>query len=139
MLIRVIRGSSSFFILVTVPIPAYTGAVTIEQTVEIGRDRRVLRLDRPLPETVGAGRSKITLIFPDAGENAPGDNDVPQPGMTVEPTWDELHAEARAKAAYYQDRPFISLSAEGLDTRSREQIIKDAVAEVRMLRDEWDD
>jgi hypothetical protein len=114
--------------------------MTIKQTVEIGRDRRVLRLDHPLPEAAGAGQAKITLIFPDAGENAPGGNDVPpRPGMTVEPAWDELHAEARAKAAYYRDRPFVSLRAEGLDTRSREQIIGDAVAEVRMLRDEWDD
>jgi hypothetical protein len=43
----------------------------IEQTVEIDGDRRVLRLDQPLPETIGSGRSKITLIFPDAGEQRP--------------------------------------------------------------------
>ena len=114
--------------------------MTVEQTVEIGEDRRVLRLDRPLPEAAGAGRAKITLIFPDAGENAGGGTDVPpRHGMMVEPTWDELHAEARAKAAYYQDRPFVSLRAEGLDSRSREQIIEEAVAEVRMLREEWND
>jgi hypothetical protein len=45
--------------------------MTIEQTVEIDRDRRVLRLDQPLPETVGAGRTKLTLIFSDAGEKRP--------------------------------------------------------------------
>jgi hypothetical protein len=41
--------------------------MTIEQTVEIDRDRRVLRLEKPLPETVGAGWTKLTLIFSDAG------------------------------------------------------------------------
>jgi hypothetical protein len=46
--------------------------MTIEQTVEIDRDRRVLRLDQPLPETIGAGRTKLTLIFSDAGEKRPG-------------------------------------------------------------------
>ncbi|MDR1249829.1 MAG: PD-(D/E)XK nuclease family transposase [Treponema sp.] len=32
------------------------------------RIRRVLRLDQPLPETVGAGRTKLTLIFSDPAE-----------------------------------------------------------------------
>jgi hypothetical protein len=45
--------------------------MTIEQTVEIDRDRRVLRLDQPLPETVGVGQAKITLIFPDTANNQP--------------------------------------------------------------------
>jgi hypothetical protein len=45
----------------------------------------------------------------------------------------------RAKAEYYKDRPFISLRAEGLEKRSREQIIEDAIAEALALRDEWDD
>jgi hypothetical protein len=134
--------------------------MTIEQTVEIDRDRRVLRLDQPLPETVGAGRVKITLIVSDAVENAP-DTRTPEqiarnrdacmeiiqdyyknlPGTNdgPEPTWDELHAEARAKAEYYKDRPFVSLHDEGLEKRSREQIIEDAIAEARALRDEWND
>jgi hypothetical protein len=46
--------------------------MTIEQTVEIDRNRRVLRLDQPLPETVGAGRVKITLVFSDAAGKRPG-------------------------------------------------------------------
>jgi hypothetical protein len=45
--------------------------MTIEQTVEIDRDRRVLRLDQPLPETVGAGRTTLTLICSDAWEQRP--------------------------------------------------------------------
>jgi hypothetical protein len=45
--------------------------MTIEQTVEIDRDRRVLRLDQPLPETIGAGRTKLTLIFSDAAVKRP--------------------------------------------------------------------
>jgi hypothetical protein len=143
--------------------------MTIEQTVEIDRDRRVLRLDQPLPESVGAGRTTVTLTFPDIPknvpapdtrtpeqiaqdrdkcmeiihdyyQNAPSNNEIlAKFGMKPEPTWDELHAEARAKAEYYKDRPFVSLRAEGLEKRSREQIIEDAIAEVRALRDEWDD
>jgi hypothetical protein len=134
--------------------------MTIEQTVEIDRDRRVLRLDQPLPETVGAGRVKITLTFSDAAENTP-DTRTPEqiardrdkcmeiihdyykslPGNNEgpEPTWDELYAEARAKAEYYKERPFVSLRSEGLEKRSRAQIIEDAIAEVRALRAEWDD
>jgi hypothetical protein len=136
--------------------------MTIEQTVEIDRDRRVLRLDRPLPETVGAGRTKLILTFSEPAESAAAadtrtpeqiarDRDacmeiihdyyknLPSRNEDPESTWDELHAEARAKAEYYKDRPFVSLRAEGLEKRSREQIIKDAIAEVRALRDEWDD
>jgi hypothetical protein len=41
--------------------------MTIQQTVEIDPNRRVLRLDQPLPETVGTGRAKLTLIISDAG------------------------------------------------------------------------
>jgi hypothetical protein len=141
--------------------------MTIEQTVEIDRDRRVLRLDQPLPETVGAGRVKITLIISDAAESAPDarspeqialdrdkcmeiihdyyqnapSNDEVLAKFGKEPmkTLEECHTEARAKAEYYKDRPFVSLRAEGLEKRSREQIIDDAIAEVRALRDEWDD
>jgi hypothetical protein len=134
--------------------------MTIEQTVEIDRDRRVLRLDQPLPESVGAGRVKLTLVFSDAAENA-SDTRTPEQkerdrdacmeiihdyyksirgnNDDAESTWDELHVEARAKAEYYKDRPFVSLRAEGLEKRSRAQIIEDAIAEVRALRDEWDD
>jgi hypothetical protein len=140
--------------------------MTIERTVEIPADHR-LTLD--LPDEIPAGTVKITLVFPDTAEsapapdtrtpeqiardrdkcweiihdyyqNAPTNNEVlAQFGMKPQPTWDELHAEAQAKAEYYKDRPFISLHAEGLDKRSREQIIEDAIAEVRELRDEWDD
>jgi hypothetical protein len=46
--------------------------MTIEQTVEIDRDRRVLRLEKPLPETVGAGRTKLTLVFSHAPEKQSG-------------------------------------------------------------------
>jgi hypothetical protein len=46
--------------------------MVIEQTVEIDRDRRILRLDQPLPETIGAGRTKLTLIFSGAAEKRPG-------------------------------------------------------------------
>jgi hypothetical protein len=143
--------------------------MTIEQIVEIDRDRRVLRLDQPLPETIGTGRAKITLVFPDTAESAPApDTRTPEQiardrdkcweiihdyyqnaptnnevlakfGMKPMKTLEECHAEAQAKAEYYKDRPFISLHAEGLDKRSREQIIEDAIAEVRELRDEWDD
>ena len=43
--------------------------MTIQQTVEIDRNRRVLRLDQPLPETVSIGRTKLTLVFSDVTEN----------------------------------------------------------------------
>jgi hypothetical protein len=43
--------------------------MTIQQTVEIDRDRRVLLLDQPLPETVGIGRTKLTLVFSDITED----------------------------------------------------------------------
>jgi hypothetical protein len=134
--------------------------MTIEQTVEIDQDRRVLRLDQPLPETVGAGRTKLTLIFSDDTENAPGIRAPEQAERdrntlmeiihdyyknasgnngVQEPTWGELHAEARAQAQYYKEHPRVSLRPEGLEKRSREQIIEDAIAEVQVLRDEWDD
>lgn len=143
--------------------------MTIEQTVEIDRDRRVLRLDQPLPEAISAGRTTVTLTFSDVQEsvpapdtrtpeqierdrdkcmeiiheyykNAPGNDEaLAKFGMKPMKTLEECHAEARAKAEYYKDRPFVSLRSEGLEKRSREQIIEDAIAEVRALRDEWDD
>jgi hypothetical protein len=35
----------------------------IQQTAEIGADRMSLRLEKPLPETVSAGRVDITIII----------------------------------------------------------------------------
>jgi hypothetical protein len=42
--------------------------MTIQQTVEIDRNRRVLRLDQPLPEAVGISRTSLTLVFSDVME-----------------------------------------------------------------------
>jgi hypothetical protein len=72
-------------------------------------------------------------IIHDYYKNASGNNGV------QEPTWDELHAEARAQAQYYKEHPLVSLRPAGYEKRSREQIIEDAIAEVQVLRDEWDD
>jgi hypothetical protein len=72
-------------------------------------------------------------IVHDYYKNASGNND------TQEPTWDELHAEARDQAQYYKEHPSVSLRPDGLEKRGREQIIEDAIAEVQTLRNEWDD
>jgi hypothetical protein len=37
----------------------------IQQTVEIDPNRRVLRLEKPLPESVSPGRVDVVLVLPD--------------------------------------------------------------------------
>jgi hypothetical protein len=56
---------SSFFPLLIALLPTislYIGTMTIEQTVEIDRDRRVLRLDQPLPETAQTLPTRVGFL-----------------------------------------------------------------------------
>jgi hypothetical protein len=48
----------------------YRAAMTaIQQTVEIDPSRRVLRLEKPLPESVRAGRTDIVLVLRDEADD----------------------------------------------------------------------
>jgi hypothetical protein len=49
----------------------------IQQTVEIDPSRRILRLEKPLPESVRAGRADIVLVLrDDATDSLPQADDV---------------------------------------------------------------
>jgi hypothetical protein len=48
----------------------------IQQTVEIDPSRCILRLEKPLPESVHAGRADIVLVLRDDAGSCPQTDDV---------------------------------------------------------------
>jgi hypothetical protein len=61
-------ATCSFLILAPAPIPAYTGAMTIEQTVEIPADHRLV-LD--VPREIPAGTAVVAFTPVSPGKTAP--------------------------------------------------------------------